>query len=333
MLLGFTLKRIIQLLPLLFAISIIIFTVIQLPPGDYLTTYIMALELSGVEVNDAMVQTLTREYGLDRPAHEQYFIWMRNILLEGDFGRSFQWNQPVTEVIGERLIMTMIISFITLIVVWAIAIPIGIYSAIRQHSVFDYVFSFIGFIGMTVPGFLLALVAIYLIFVTTGVAFTGLFSSEFVGAPWSWAKFVDMLPRAGLAIFIIGMAGTAGLIRQMRALMLDELRKQYVVTARAKGVAENKLMLKYPVRIAVNPMVSTIGWLLPSLISGEALVSIILNLPTMGPLMLRSLLAQDMFLAGSFLLIVSVLTVIGTLISDILLAVVDPRIRFGGVAS
>jgi len=333
MLLGFIFKRVIQLLPLLFALSIIIFTVIQLPPGDYLTTYILSLELSGVEVNEAMVATLTSEYGLDRPAHEQYFIWMRNILLEGDFGRSFQFNQPVTEVIAERLGMTIIISFVTLLVVWSIAIPIGVYSAIRQHSFFDYFFSFIGFIGMTVPGFLIALISIYAIFVTTGVAFTGLFSTEFVGTSWTWAKFVNMLPRAGLAIFIIGMAGTAGLIRQMRALMLDELRKQYVITARAKGVAENVLMLKYPVRIAINPMVSTIGWLLPTLISGEALVSIILNLPTMGPLLLRSLMAQDMFLAGSFLLIVSVLTVVGTLISDVLLALVDPRIRFGGVAS
>lgn len=332
MLLGYIIKRIFQLIPLTIAISVIVFVIIQLPPGDFLTTYIQQLELSGTEVNKSAVENLKKQYALDKPEYIQYFIWIKNIVTKGDLGRSFGWNRPVSEVIGNRLTMTMIISLLTLFFVWLIAIPIGIYSATHQYSLFDYIFTFFGFVGLAIPGFLIALILIYLIFIYTGVSVTGLFSPEFQNAPWGLAKFMNMLPRLGLAVFVIGIPSLAGLIRTTRAMMLDELQKQYVITARAKGVAERRLLFKYPVRMAINPLISTIGWTLPSLISGEVIVSIVLNMPTTGPVLLRALMTQDMYLAGSFLLIVSVLTIIGTLLSDILLAVIDPRIRFGGVS-
>lgn len=325
-------NRVLQLIPLLFAISIIVFFIIQLPPGDFLETYIQQLELSGTAVDEGTILNLQKQYGLDEPFIMQYLIWMKNMLLEGDLGRSFQWNLPVSEVLGDRLLLTMVISVISLIFVWIVAIPIGIYSATHQYSILDYVFTFIGFIGLAVPGFLIALLILYVIFVNTGVSVTGLFSPEYVDAPWSMAKVLDMLPRLVLPVVLIGMSGTAGLIRVMRGMLLDELSKQYVITARAKGVEEGKLLYKYPVRMAINPLISTIGWTLPALISGEAIVSIVLNTPTTGPILLRALMFQDMYLAGSFLLILSVLTVLGTLLSDILLAWLDPRIRFGGVA-
>ncbi|WP_054026282.1 ABC transporter permease [Bacillus sp. FJAT-28004] len=325
-------NRVLQLIPLLIAISIIVFFIIQLPPGDFLETYIQQLELSGTAVDEGTILNLQRQYGLDQPFIMQYLIWMKNMLLEGDLGRSFQWNLPVSEVLGDRLLLTMVISVISLIFVWIVAIPIGIYSATHQYSILDYVFTFIGFIGLAVPGFLIALLILYVVFVNTGVSITGLFSPEYVDAPWSMAKVLDMLPRLVLPVVLIGMSGTAGLIRVMRGMLLDELSKQYVITARAKGVEEGKLLYKYPVRMAINPLISTIGWTLPALISGEAIVSIVLNTPTTGPILLRALMFQDMYLAGSFLLILSVLTVLGTLLSDILLAWLDPRIRFGGVA-
>ncbi|MBW8349176.1 ABC transporter permease [Bacillus sp. IITD106] len=324
-------QRLLQLIPLLIAISIISFALIQLPPGDYLTTYINQLELSGTEVSEGTVISLKQQYGLDKPMYVQYFIWIKNIVLHGDFGRSFTWNEPVADVIGERLGLTIIISIMTLIFTWIIAIPIGIYSAVRQYSFLDYVFTLIGFIGLALPNFLIALVVIYTVFVNTGIAITGLFSPEYASAPWSVAKLLDMLQRIWVPILIIGTAGTAGLIRVMRGMLLDELQKQYVITARAKGLKEGKLLFKYPVRMAINPLISTIGWTLPAIISGEAIVSIVLNLPTTGPMLLDALMTQDMYLAGSFIFILSVLTVIGTLISDILLAWIDPRIRFGGV--
>lgn len=323
--------RVLQLIPLIIAISIISFALIQLPPGDYLTTYISQLELSGTEVSEGTIMSLQRQYGLDKPMYAQYFIWIKNIILHGDFGRSFTWNEPVKDVIGERLGLTIVISILTLILTWIIAIPIGIYSAIRQYSIFDYIFTFIGFIGLAIPNFLIALFVIYTVFVNTGVAITGLFSPEYVSAPWSIAKILDMLQRIWVPVLIIAISGTAGLIRVMRGMLLDELQKQYVITARAKGVKEKKLLFKYPVRMAINPIISTIGWTLPAIISGEAIVSIVLNLPTTGPMLLEALMNQDMYLAGSFILLLSILTIIGTLISDILLAWLDPRIRFGGV--
>ena len=327
--LGFIGRRLLQIIPLLVALSFLIFMIIQLPPGDYVTMYVENLKLSGTEVSQAEIQRMTNLYNLDKPLWQQYWIWIRNIVTRLDFGRSIQWDRPVSEVIGERLAMTMAVSLLTLIFTWGISIPIGIFSATHQYSLFDYIFTFVGFIGISVPGFLIALVIVYSVFARTGVAITGLFSQQVVDAPWSWAKVLDMLKHVWLPMVVIGLSGTAGLIRTTRGQMLDELQKQYVITARAKGVPEGRLLFKYPVRLAINPMISTIGWLLPGIISGEALVSVVLNMPTVGPLMLKALLAQDMYLAGSFLLVTSTLTVIGTLLSDILLAWLDPRIRFG----
>ncbi|RKN60785.1 ABC transporter permease [Paenibacillus ginsengarvi] len=323
-------KRLLQLIPLLIAISMIVFVIIQLPPGDFLTTYVDQLKLSGTDVAESTIANLTAQYGLDEPIYIQYWLWIKNIVLHGDLGTSFQWNLPVSQVIGDRLALTMIISVLSLIIVWAIAIPAGIYSATHAYSLGDYAISFLGFIGMAVPGFLIALLLVYFVFDTTGVSITGLFSPDYQDAPWSFAKLLDMLPRLAVPVLLVGLSGTASLIRVMRGMLLDELSKQYVITARAKGLAERRLLFKYPVRMAVNPLVSTIGWTLPALISGEAIVGIVLNLPTTGPVLLKALMVQDMYLAGSFLLILSVLTVIGTLLSDILLAVLDPRIRFGG---
>ncbi|MCY9669184.1 ABC transporter permease [Paenibacillus alginolyticus] len=324
--------RVLQLIPLLIAISIIVFVIIQLPPGNFLDQYVAQLKNSGTAVSEGTIASLQMQYGLDKPMYMQYIIWVKNIVLHGDFGRSFQYNMPVADVIGPRLSLTLVISLISLIFVWIVAIPIGIYSATHQYSLLDYVFTFFGFIGLAMPGFLIALLLIYFIFSQTGVALTGLFSPDFVDAPWSMAKVMNMLPRLVLPVIVIGMSGTASLIRVTRGMLLDELSKQYVITARAKGVTENKLLFKYPVRMAINPLISTIGWTLPALISGEAIVAIVLNLQTTGPMLLKALMFQDMYLCGSFLLILSVLTVLGTLLSDILLALVDPRIRFGGVA-
>ncbi len=330
--LSYILRRIAQIIPLLVGLSLIIFIIIQLPPGDYVTMYIQRLEQAGSKVSEYEIMTLRRLYNLDRPLYQQYFIWLRNIVLRGDFGRSLQWERPVSELIGERLLLTMAISIFTLLFTYSVSIAIGIYSATHQYTAGDYLFSFLAFIGISVPGFLLALVIMYMVFVRTGVAVTGLFSEQFVRAPWSWAKVADGLKHIWLPIIVIGLSGTASLTRQMRGLLLDELQQAYVITARAKGVAETKLLFKYPVRLAINPMVSTLGWLLPTIVSGESLVAIVLNMPTTGPLLLQALLAQDMYLAGGFLLMTSTLTVIGTLVSDILLAWLDPRIRFGGIS-
>ncbi len=330
--LKFIARRIIYMVATLFVISIVTFVIIQLPPGDYVTMYIQRLEQAGSKVSEYEIMTLRRLYNLDRPLYQQYFIWLRNIVLRGDFGRSLQWERPVSELIGERLLLTMAISIFTLLFTYSVSIAIGIYSATHQYTAGDYFFSFLAFIGISVPGFLLALVIMYMVFVRTGVAVTGLFSEQFVRAPWSWAKVADGLKHIWLPIIVIGLSGTASLTRQMRGLLLDELQQAYVITARAKGVAETKLLFKYPVRLAINPMVSTLGWLLPTIVSGESLVAIVLNMPTTGPLLLQALLAQDMYLAGGFLLMTSTLTVIGTLVSDILLAWLDPRIRFGGIS-
>ena len=326
-------KRVLQLIPLLVALSIIIFIVIELPPGDYLTMYVLQLEQSGTDVAEETIVSLTAVYGLDKPLVQRYLLWIWNIVTRGDMGRSFQYDKPVTEVVGERIMLTMVLSFLSLLFTYAVAIPIGIYSATHQYSFADYLLTFAGFIGLAIPGFLLALVILYVAFAEFGISVTGLFSPEYVDAPWSWAKVGNMLQRIWIPIIIVGMAGTASLIRVMRAVLLDELRKQYVITARAKGIAEVKLLFKYPVRVAINPIVSTVGWLLPRIISSTPLVAIVLNLPTTGPMLLGALLHQDMYLAGSFVLILSVLTVIGTLLSDVLLAMLDPRIRYEEVGA
>lgn len=329
--LAYIIRRCLQIVPLLIGLSIIIFTVIQLPPGNYVTTRINQMKQAGVEMDEGEIKRLYAMYSLDKPQYIQYFTWVKNIVLYGNLGRSMETEVPVTEVIGDRIGLTVVISVLALVFTWAVAIPIGVLAAVRQYSLFDYAAGFIGFLGISVPGFLIALVIMYAVFAFNGTALTGLFSPNFVGAAWSIDKVFDLMKHVWLPTVIIGISGAAGLIRVTRGMMLEELSKQYVITARAKGLKEGKLLFKYPVRLAINPLISTIGWVLPGLISGEALVSIVLNLPTMGPLMLRAIMVQDMYLAGSFLLITSALTVIGTLLSDILLAWLDPRIRFGAI--
>lgn len=325
--LGFIVRRILYAIPTFLAVSIVAFIIIQLPPGDYLTTLVASMASQGESVDPAALEALRNRYGLGEPIWVQYFKWMSNIFLRGDFGQSFEWNQPVTSLIWNRLMLSFTLSLSTLLFVWAVALPVGIYSAVRQYSLGDYTFTFLGFIGLAIPNFLLALVLMYIGFKFFGQSVGGLFSPEYQEAPWSLAKFLDMLGHLWIPIVIIGTAGTASLIRIMRANLLDELRKPYVVTARAKGLPEHQVIMRYPVRVALNPFVSTIGWVLPALISGEAITAIVLSLPTTGPLLLRSLMSQDMYLAGSFILMLSTLTIIGTLLSDVLLALLDPRIR------
>jgi peptide/nickel transport system permease protein len=326
--LQYILQRVLWAIPTLIAISIISFAIIQLPPGDFLTAYMARLAETGEVVDQATIERLTERYGLDQPVYVQYVRWMKGILLHGDFGRSMEWDMPVATLIWERLALTVTISLCTILFTWAVAIPIGVYSATHQYSISDYVFTFFGFVGRGIPGFLLALILMWVAFAYFGADVGGLFSPEFKPAPWSLAKVMDMLRHLWVPIIVLGIGGTAGLIRTMRANMLDELYKPYVTTARAKGLRENRLTRKYPLRVAMNPFISTVGWYLPSLISGSTITAVVLNLPTTGPLLLRALLSQDMYLAGSFILILSAFTIIGTLISDILLAWADPRIRY-----
>src|SRR5262245_51385372 len=301
--LQYIVRRIAIVIPLLFIISIISFIAIVLPPGSYVETYAQNLEEQGYILNQSEIEGLKRQYGLDRPVVEQYVIWMENFLLHGDMGRSFIYNRPVKDIILELLPMSMVISLLSLAVTWIIAVPIGIYSALRQHSAGDYFATTIGIIGLALPNFLLALVLAYVVFATTGHAVTSLFSVEYRDAPWSLNKLLNLLSNIWLPIFVIGTAGTASLIRILRATLLDEKNKQYVVAARAKGLRERDLILKYPVRVAINPLISTIGWTLPYIISGEIIVSKVLNLDTLGPILLQAALAEDMYLVGSIVMI------------------------------
>lgn len=326
--LRFLIKRFISLIITLFAVSIVAFAIIQLPPGDFLTSYLTNLAADGETASLEVVERLREHYGLDQPIYIQYAKWMGNILTRGDFGQSFEWNRPVEQVVWSRMSMTLILSVATLMVTWVIALPIGIYSAARQYSPGDYLATLLGFIGVAVPDFLISLVLMYIAFKYFNQSVGGLFSPEFENAPWSWAKVLDLLSHLWIPVIIIGLSGTASLIRVMRANLLDELRKPYVIAARARGLPEWQVILKYPARVALNPFISTVGWVLPSLVSGSIIVAVVLSLPTAGPLLLRSLLSQDMYLAGAFILLLSVLTMLGTLISDILLAIVDPRIRY-----
>lgn len=312
----------------LLAISIISFAVIQLPPGDFLTAYMERLEQSGYTRDQATIDALKKRYGLDKPVYLQYVTWMWN-MFHGDFGQSFYFNRPVGELIWERLGLTIAVTLAATIFTWVVALPIGIYSAVRQYSIGDYIFTFLGFIGIGIPSFMLAIILMWFAFSTFGANVGGLFSAKYNDAPWNMAKVVDLLKHIWLPMIVLGVGGTAGLIRVMRAQLLDEIRKPYVVTGRAKGMKERQLIIKYPVRVALNPFISTIGWMLPSLVSGEVIVSMVLGLPTTGPVLFRALMMQDMYLAGTFIMMLSVLTVIGTLISDLLLAWVDPRIRLG----
>lgn len=311
----------------LFFVSIIVFVVIQLPPGDFLTSYIAQLATSGESVNLETIEALKRQYGLDRPIWEQYLLWIWNVL-HGDFGRSLLYNRPVSELIGERLAITFVISLFTLIFIWVVGFLIGTYSATHQYSFGDYFFTFLGYIGLSVPAFMVALILLWVAYAYFGQNLTGLFSPEYLEAKWSFAKFVDMLKHIWVPVVIIGLANTAGMIRTLRANLLDELNKPYVLTARAKGLKEWKVVFKYPLRVAMIPFISTVGWSLPFLVSGAEITAIVLNLPTSGPLLLEALRNQDMYLAGAFLLMLSFLTMLGTLISDLLLAWVDPRVRY-----
>ena len=325
--LSYLLRRIINMIVTILAISIISFTIIQLPPGDYLTTYVAQLRRGGTDINEEFVQGLIMQYGLDKPFHLKYLKWIWNFI-QGDMGMSFTWNRPVNQLVWGRLGLTVVISLSSLAFMWIVAIPIGIYAAVRQYSVGDYIFTFLGFVGLAIPNFMLALILMYIGFKYLGMDVGGLFSPAFEDAPWSLAKIVDLLKHLWVPTVVLGTAGTAQLIRIMRANLLDELRKLYVITARAKGAKESRLIVRYPVRVALNPFISTIGWILPSLISGATVTAIVLNLPTTGPLLIGALLAQDMYLAGSFIMLLSILTVVGFLVSDILLVVADPRIRF-----
>jgi peptide/nickel transport system permease protein len=323
----FILRRILLMIPTFFVISIVAFAIIQLPPGDYATTLLSSMAASG-ESGAASAEQIRQSYGLDQPVYVQYVKWMWNIFTKSDFGISFEFSQPVNSLIWERVALTVALSLGSVLLTWAVALPIGIYSAVKQYSIGDYIFTFLGFVGISVPSFLIALVVMYLMFKYMSTTIGGLFSSEMIAAPWSWDKVVDLFNHIWLPIVILAIGGTAELIRIMRANLLDELRKPYVVTARAKGLPEWKVLLKYPVRIALNPFVSTIGWTLPALVSGSIIISVVMALPTTGPMLLHALQSQDMYLAGSIVMILSVLTIIGTLLSDVLLALLDPRIRY-----
>ena len=325
--LVFIAKRLLWMIPSLFAVSFLAFVLIQLPPGDYVTTYIATLAASNEIVDQNTAAQLRERFGLDDPMLIQYFKWIWGILSRGDFGISFEWQQPVSDLIWERMALTLILALSTLIATWAIALPIGVYSAVRKYSIGDYFFTAFTFFGLAVPSFLLALVLMYIAAVEFGQDVGGLFSAEYENASWSFAKMVDLFSHLWLPVIILAVSSTASLIRVMRANMLDELPKPYVTTARAKGLSEFRLLMKYPLMIALNPFISTIAWLLPNLISGSVVVAIVLNLPTAAPLLLQALMAQDMYLAGAFVLLICALTLIGSLISDILLALVDPRIR------
>ncbi len=323
----YIIRRILFMIPTLAAISILSFAIIQLPPGDFLTSYAAQLRQEGDFVDEEELEALAQRYGLGQPVYIQYWKWVKGIVTKGDWGQSMEWQKPVAELIWERLALTVALSMSALLVSWFIAIPIGVYSATNQYSILDYSMTAFSFIGLGVPGFLLALIVLYLAHSQLDMNVGGLFSEEYMLAPWNWAKIMDMLAHIWVPMFIVAISSTAGNIRITRANLLDELNKPYVETARAKGVKETKLIWKYPVRVAMNPFFSTVGWSLASLISGTTLVAMVLSLQTTGPMLLRSLTAQDMYLAGTFLFMLSTLTIIGTLISDVLLAIVDPRIR------
>ena len=323
----YVLKRLVLLPALLFLFSVVVFAIVQAPPGDFLTTYVATLASSGSSISAEQVEALRREYGLDQPIWVQYLKWMEN-LAKGNLGLSLEYQRPNAELIGERLVLTMVLAMLSFAFTWIVAIPAGIYSAMHPRSLVDYVLTVVNYVGVATPNFMLALVLMWGAFAYFGISVTGLFSPDFVEAPWSGARVLDLLKHVWLPAVVLGVAGTARLTRVLRANLLDELNKPYVTTARAKGLSEWRLVVRYPARLALNPLVSTIGWYLPALFSGSLIVATVMNLPNIGPLLLRALINQDMYLAGSILLIYCFLTIVGTLISDILLAWLDPRIRF-----
>lgn len=325
---SYILRRILYMIPTVILISIVAFGIIQLPPGDFLTTMVSQVADEGGTIAQEEIARLRQMYALDRPVYVQYFRWISGILTEGDFGMSFQYNMPTQELIWSRLGLTFVMSLTTTVFIWIVALPVGIFSAIRQYSIGDYVATTIGFLGLATPNFLLALIFMYIAHTYFGQSVGGLFSPEFVDAPWSFARILDMFSKLWIPVVVLGTAGTAGLIRHTRANLLDELKKPYVVTARAKGLKERTVIMRYPVRIALNFFVSAQANILVTLVSGAAIVSVVLNLPTTGPMLLGALRNQDMFLAASFILMLSTLNVVSTLISDIALAWIDPRIRY-----
>lgn len=330
--LSYIVRRILTMIPTLIIASMLIFTIIQLPPGDYFETYIAELQAQGEQVDSARIKFLREQYGLDKPVWERYLDWVGG-MLHGDFGYSFEYERPVSELIGGRIFLTMLLSFATIIFTWAVAFPIGIYSATHKYSWSDYGFTFLGLLGLAVPNFLLALVMMYFANIWFGVSIGGMMDAEYINQPMSVAKFGSILSHMVIPVIVIGTSGTAGMIRRVRANLLDELQKQYVVTARAKGVPPMRALLKYPFRMSLNFFISDIGQILPMVISGAEVVAVVLSLPTTGPLLISALQSQDMYLAGSFLMMLAVLTVIGVLISDIALAILDPRIRLEGAAA
>ncbi len=330
--LHYVFRRLLMMIPTLVVISILVFVIIQLPPGDYLESHIAELQSQGESVDPQKIQFLREEYGLDKPMWQQYLTWATG-MLRGDFGYSFEYDLPVSEVVGDRMFLTVLISLITVIFTWAIAFPIGIYSATHQYSWGDYGLTFLGFIGLATPNFLLALVMLYFANIWFGTSIGGLMDPEYIDQPWSWDKLKSVLAHLWIPVVVIGTSGTAGMIRRLRANLLDELKKQYVTTAKAKGLKPTKLVMKYPLRMALNFFIADIGSLLPSIISGAEIVAIVMSLPTTGPMLLSALQSQDMYLAGSFLMFLAVLTVVGVLVSDLLLAWLDPRIRLQGEAS
>ena len=329
---AYTVRRLITMVPTLIAISVIIFVIIQLPPGDYLSTYVAELAAQGEGVNDERIAYLREKYGLDQPLWRQYLMWAGG-LLQGDLGYSFEYQLPVSELIGDRLLLTFVISIVTIVFTYAVAFPIGIYTAVRQYSIGDYTLSFIGFLGLATPNFLLALLLLYAANIWFGTSIGGLMDPQYVDQPWSWGKVGSVLAHLWVPVVVIGTSGTAAMIRRLRANLLDELQKQYVTTGRAKGLSPGKLLLKYPLRLAINPFIADIGNLLPQVVSGAAIVSVVLDLPTTGQMLIAALKSQDMYLAGSFLMFLALLTVIGMLLSDLALAALDPRIRLEGKAA
>ena len=326
---GYVIHRLLIMVPTLIAISILVFIIIQLPPGDYLSAYVAELQSQGEAVSEAKIAFLREQYGFDEPMWRQYLVWVTG-MLQGDFGYSFEFSLPVSEGVGDRLWLSFLVSFSTILFTWMVSFPIGIYSATHQYSWGDYGLTFIGFLGLATPNFLLALVLLYIANTYFGTSIGGLMDEVFIGQPWSVDKLLSVLEHLWVPVVVIGTSGTAAMIRRLRANLLDELEKQYVITGRAKGLPPLKLLLKYPLRMALNPFIADIGNLLPQVISGAAIVSVVLSLPTTGPMLLQALQSQDMYLAGSFLMCLAMLTVIGVFISDLALAVLDPRIRLQG---
>ncbi|MCC9622687.1 ABC transporter permease [Thalassospira sp. MA62] len=322
-------RRLFVMVPTLILISMLVFVIIQLPPGDFLTTYLNELQAQGEAVDPAKIEFLKQQYGLDQPMYVQYAEWAWG-LLQGDLGFSFEYNLPVSEVVGDRLWLSLVLNFSTIIFIYIVSFPIGIYSATRQYSWGDYGFTLLGFLGLAMPNFLFALVLLYYANVVFGTSIGGLMDPEFINEGWSLAKIGSIIEHLWAPVLVIGTSGTAAMIRRLRANLLDELGKQYVVTAHAKGLSPTKVLFKYPLRMALNPFISDIGNILPQVVSGSVLVSVVMSLPTTGPMLLSALQSQDMYLAGSFLMFLALLTVIGMFVSDVLLAWLDPRIRLQG---